>query len=1065
MQQFNNDICVSGLLSFFSFIYLFFERLGSFTKSYILTLNRNVEKSKSLSPFKKLSSLIFRRTWDHFREVPRVEDEEKPRKSLKFLQYFVCSVFGFMVFVLGFLSKSSLLLLITISSESSTTIASRPFGLLMLACTLVVPSVLIFLKSCWKITFKDSKSPSKLSFVWIVGVEFLVASGTAILTLVAMPFLDVITNVMILNSVCIFSAVLQVANCALTQEKNKLLIIPPIIAVILVLVGYVFLFIGYGIDNGPNSKQMYMYCGLAIWGTILVSLNWWENFATMFKIPFLDRIVVDIKHSRNFSYMISSIVRIVVTAIIIGAYVKLSGEDWSLVNKVPGQTVKVAVSLFAIQAISSALCHWFVVAACKMHALRRGFVLPSILISPGVLVAFLLAFVIRYELAQQVFGVINIDLPTYCQNFPLTSNYDQDTSVAESLVNDITQNLCNRGAFNRLNQGGLSVLVISAVVWWAGLLLSTLYVWLIPIHRIERTAKLFTRRLYESAFIDPSMLLNMRFQIPNKDDKNREEPVKIYLCATMWHETRDEMMKILISLFRLDKHSPKKGSNTNISFEAHIFFDDAFMEVEELGKKKRCVNEYAEDLVDVIKEVYTIFNSTNYLQEAGHQKIIQTPYGGRLCYTLPQENPLIIHFKDKEQIRHKKRWSQIMYLYYLLGWKLDRKYFDKLEMGEEENYLVEALKKEKHNTFILALDGDTDFQPSAVMLLVDRMRLYPDVGAACGRIHPTGTGPMVWYQKFEYAVGHWLQKTAEHVLGCVLCSPGCFSLFRGAALMDNNIMKTYTTKATEAIHYVQYDQGEDRWLCTLILQQGWRVEYNAASDAYTNAPQEFKEFYNQRRRWGPSTMANTIDLLGSGSQTVKINKSISTPYILYQVFCMGSSILGPATVCLMLAGSFSFVFGMEANWALVLAIVPPVIYMMLCFKLKSDTQINIAAFMSIFYAFLMSATILSIIGEMVKEQTFMTPSGLFFISMCILFIVTALLHPQEAPLIIYGVVYILSIPSGYLLLTIFSLVNMNNISWGTRETASKTEAKPAPTTKKHVAYEKTCTCCCWNIEK
>lgn len=66
---------------------------------------------------------------------------------------------------------------------------------------------------------------------------------------------------------------------------------------------------------------------------------------------------------------------------------------------------------------------------------------------------------------------------------------------------------------------------------------------------------------------------------------------------------------------------------------------------------------------------------------------------------------------------------------------------------------------------------------------------------------------MVWYQKFEYAVGHWLQKTAEHVFGCVLCSPGCFSLFRGAALMDDNVMKRYTTKASEASHCVQYDQG------------------------------------------------------------------------------------------------------------------------------------------------------------------------------------------------------------------------------------------------------------------
>ena len=69
-------------------------------------------------------------------------------------------------------------------------------------------------------------------------------------------------------------------------------------------------------------------------------------------------------------------------------------------------------------------------------------------------------------------------------------------------------------------------------------------------------------------------------------------------------------------------------------------------------------------------------------------------------------------------------------------------------------------------------------------------------------------GPMVWYQKFEYAIGHWLQKAAEHMLGCVLCSPGCFSLFRGSAVMDDNVMRTYATKSTEARHYVQYDQGE-----------------------------------------------------------------------------------------------------------------------------------------------------------------------------------------------------------------------------------------------------------------
>jgi cellulose synthase/poly-beta-1,6-N-acetylglucosamine synthase-like glycosyltransferase len=78
--------------------------------------------------------------------------------------------------------------------------------------------------------------------------------------------------------------------------------------------------------------------------------------------------------------------------------------------------------------------------------------------------------------------------------------------------------------------------------------------------------------------------------------------------------------------------------------------------------------------------------------------------------------------------------------------------------------------------------------------------------------------------------------------------------------------------------------GEDRWLCTLLLQRGYRVEYSAASDAYTHCPEGFSEFYNQRRRWVPSTIANIMDLLMDYKHTIKINDNISSPYIAYQVF-------------------------------------------------------------------------------------------------------------------------------------------------------------------------------------
>jgi len=53
--------------------------------------------------------------------------------------------------------------------------------------------------------------------------------------------------------------------------------------------------------------------------------------------------------------------------------------------------------------------------------------------------------------------------------------------------------------------------------------------------------------------------------------------------------------------------------------------------------------------------------------------------------------------------------------------------------------------------------------------------------------------------------------------------------------------------------------------------------------SYTQCPEGFEEFYNQRRRWYPSHMASTLDFIMDAKQTVKINDNISYLYIVYQV--------------------------------------------------------------------------------------------------------------------------------------------------------------------------------------
>lgn len=70
-----------------------------------------------------------------------------------------------------------------------------------------------------------------------------------------------------------------------------------------------------------------------------------------------------------------------------------------------------------------------------------------------------------------------------------------------------------------------------------------------------------------------------------------------------------------------------------------------------------------------------------------------------------------------------------MYMYYLLGHRL-----------MELPISVDRKEVMAENTYLLTLDGDIDFQPLAVQLLVDLMKKNRNLGAACGRIHPVGSG-------------------------------------------------------------------------------------------------------------------------------------------------------------------------------------------------------------------------------------------------------------------------------------------------------------------------------------
>ncbi|KAE9421814.1 hypothetical protein Angca_003086, partial [Angiostrongylus cantonensis] len=552
---------------------------------------------------------------------------------------------------------------------------------------------------------------------------------------------------------------------------------------------------------------------------------------------------------------------------------------------------------------------------------------------------------------------------------------------------------------------------------------------------IEQSLVVFYNSLNKSQ--KPTLDLDDDHGDPDDELRVRNDEVDrtltLYICATMWHETATEMAQMLQSILKLDEEharrlSTKQADQLRFRLEAHIFFDDSWEDQTERGVTKRMPNDFFRTFFETLGGLTG--GNTDEPGSRMSRILLNTPYGGRLVVRLPAGALLFVHLKDKKLIRHKKRWSQVMYMYYLLGHRI-----------MDSPLSIEDRQQMADNTFVLAIDGDSKFQPEAVMRLMNRMKTKSDIGCACGRIHPIGSGSlMVWYQKFEYAIGHWFQKAAEHVFGCVLCAPGCFSLFRASALMDDNIMHKYTKTAQEPRHFVQYDQGEDRWLSTLMLKQGYRIEYVAASDAETYAPEGFEEFFNQRRRWTPSSIANTVDLLADYKRASANNHSISMSYIAYQFMVVFFSMLAPAIIFTMLVFAQVSAFGVDSTKVMIYNGIPVSLFIVVCFTTESNVQLLHAKLMSVAYAFVMLAVLIATLSQIVLE-TVVSPASMFIVSMVLIFFVAACLHPKEFTNIIYGTVFFLMIPSTYVFLTLYSLINLNVINWGTREAVAKATGK------------------------
>ena len=575
------------------------------------------------------------------------------------------------------------------------------------------------------------------------------------------------------------------------------------------------------------------------------------------------------------------------------------------------------------------------------------------------------------------------------------------------------------------------LLPISLILLWISqIICCVFYVWRTKLIALIKEENLFIQSYYNCPFTDQSLMLNRKTEF---DDEKVRDPQKealdshVFVCTTMYHEKLHEQKQLLESIHRIDL---EQGREKIRNFESHIFFD---------GGSKGChITQFANQLFSLLEEMLKIKLSNGEKWE--------TPYGLQIKWNLPGGMPFYVHLKDPHKVRKKKRWSQVMYMSYVL------------------DFCCRKSNLNDDNTFILTTDADIEFDREAVEIILDLLCRDQLVGGVCGRVHPLGSGPIVWYQKFDYAVGHWFQKVSEHVLGSVMCCPGCFSVFRARALRE--VLPEYATKAEKAKEFLTKDMGEDRWLCTLMVEAGWRLEYAAAADSYTFCPDSFDEFYKQRRRWTPSTMANLIELCSNAKKVVENNDAISIIFIFYQAAMIFSTIIAPATVILLMAAGMSYAFHTSPHndnsgeyiAFLVLFLLTSFAYGAVCIKCGQDTQLKMAKVLTFVFSIIMAVVVIGVIVQIAngfEGPETPTPSQLnspsptqsskgisltdvavstwYFGGLAAIFIIAGILHTTDVICLVHSLWYLLCLPSGYIFLIIFSICNLNDRSWGTRE--------------------------------
>ncbi|KAI1765507.1 glycosyltransferase family 2 protein [Hypoxylon sp. FL1150] len=251
--------------------------------------------------------------------------------------------------------------------------------------------------------------------------------------------------------------------------------------------------------------------------------------------------------------------------------------------------------------------------------------------------------------------------------------------------------------------------------------------------------------------------------------------------------------------------------------------------------------------------------------------------------------------------------------------------------------------------FLFQIDADTMVAPDSATRMVASFMDDTRLIAVCGETALTNAKSSIvtMIQVYEYYISHNLVKAFESLFGSVTCLPGCFSMYRIRAaetgkplFVSREVVENYATIRVDTLHMKNLlHLGEDRYLTTLLLKfhSKYKTKYIFTAHAWTIAPDSWKVFLSQRRRWINSTVHNLAELIPMAQLCgfccfsmrfvvfVDLLSTVVQPvtiaYIVYLIVLVGTSTsVIPLTAFIMLGAIYglqAIIFILRRKWEMI----------------------------------------------------------------------------------------------------------------------------------------------------